>query len=113
MSSNSFIVRPVNDLKSNGFLDNYSMKAKREQDDDKLMVIKLFSCNYARDLLYSLSSRLEHSTFIKLRKTSNLFGYCLFDSGAFKAYKNRLYGPEETCLSFFKSTTTTIEDNHL
>ena len=51
MSSNFFIVRPVNDLKSNGFLDNYSMKAKREQVDDKLMVIKLFSCNYARDLL--------------------------------------------------------------
>ena len=26
------------------------MKAKKEQVDDKLMVIKLFSCNYARDL---------------------------------------------------------------
>jgi hypothetical protein len=27
------------------------MKTKREQVDDKLMVIKLFSCNYARDLI--------------------------------------------------------------
>ncbi len=29
------------------------MKAKREQVDDKLMVIKLFASNYARDLLYT------------------------------------------------------------
>ena len=28
------------------------MKAKRELDDDKLMVIKLFVSNYARDLIY-------------------------------------------------------------
>ncbi len=34
-----------------GFLDNYSMKAMREQVDDKLMVIKLFAANYARDLM--------------------------------------------------------------
>ena len=27
------------------------MKAKKEQVDDKLMIIKLFSCNYARDLI--------------------------------------------------------------
>jgi hypothetical protein len=27
------------------------MKAKREQVDDKLMVMKMFSCNYARDLM--------------------------------------------------------------
>ena len=27
------------------------MKAKREQVDDKLMVIKLFASNYARDLV--------------------------------------------------------------
>jgi hypothetical protein len=40
----------VNDLKSNGFLDNYSMKAKRKRVDDKLMIIKLFTSNYARDL---------------------------------------------------------------
>ena len=28
MSSNSFTVRPVNDLKSNGFLDNLSYESK-------------------------------------------------------------------------------------
>jgi hypothetical protein len=51
-SANSFIVRPAeNDLKSNGFLDNYSMKAtKREQVNDKLIVLKLLS-NYTRDLM--------------------------------------------------------------
>jgi len=27
------------------------MKAKREQDDDKRLIIKLFANNYARDLL--------------------------------------------------------------
>jgi hypothetical protein len=37
----------VNDLKSNGFLDNYSMKAKREQVDEEMMNIKLFAGNYA------------------------------------------------------------------
>jgi hypothetical protein len=41
----------VKDLKSNGFLDNYSMKAKREQVDEEMMIIKLFAGNYARDLL--------------------------------------------------------------
>jgi hypothetical protein len=30
------------------------MKAKREQIDGELMVIKLFASNYTRDLLYSL-----------------------------------------------------------
>jgi hypothetical protein len=51
-SANSFIVRPAeNDLKSNGFLDNYSMKAKREQVNDKLIVLKLFTSNYTRDLM--------------------------------------------------------------
>jgi hypothetical protein len=28
------------------------MKAKREQDDDKRLIIKLFANNYARDLIY-------------------------------------------------------------
>ena len=41
----------VNDLKSNrGFLDNYSMKAMKEQMNGELMVINLFTSNYARDL---------------------------------------------------------------
>ena len=53
MSSNSCTVIPVNDLKSNGFLDNYSMKSTKEQvNEDILMVIKLFASNYARDLYY-------------------------------------------------------------
>ncbi len=51
MLSNCCTVKPVNDLKSNGFLDNYSMKAKREQDNGDLFIIKLFSSNYAKDLL--------------------------------------------------------------
>jgi hypothetical protein len=32
-------------------LDNYSMKATKEQMDGELMVIKLFVSNYARDLI--------------------------------------------------------------
>ena len=51
MSSNCCTVRPVNDLKSSGFLDNPRMKSKKEQVEDKLMVIKLFGSNYARDLI--------------------------------------------------------------
>jgi hypothetical protein len=48
-SANSFIVRPAeNDLKSNGFLDNYSMKAKSGHFIEEMAVIKMFSCNYAR-----------------------------------------------------------------
>jgi hypothetical protein len=47
----------VNDLKSNGFLDDYSMKAKREQVENKLMVIKLFASNCARDLIYKIKMR--------------------------------------------------------
>ncbi len=31
------------------------MKAKKEQVNDKLMVIKLFGSNYARDLLYIIN----------------------------------------------------------
>jgi hypothetical protein len=30
------------------------MKAKREQVDEELLVIKLFASNYARDLLYEI-----------------------------------------------------------
>ncbi|MER5175401.1 MAG: hypothetical protein ABJB76_07820 [Candidatus Nitrosocosmicus sp.] len=29
------------------------MKARREQVDEKLLVIKLFAINYARDLIYN------------------------------------------------------------
>jgi hypothetical protein len=41
----------VNDLKSNGFLDNYSMKAKREEVDEEMMNINLFADKYAIDLI--------------------------------------------------------------
>jgi hypothetical protein len=62
-SANSFIVRPAeNDLKSNGFLDNYSMKAKREQVNDKLIVLKLLS-NYTRDLKTSYEYSYTYSIY--------------------------------------------------
>jgi hypothetical protein len=35
-----------------GFLDNLSYESKENRLMDKLMVIKLFSCNYARDLVF-------------------------------------------------------------
>ena len=40
----------MNDLKSNGFLDNYRMKAKRKRVNEEQMIIKLFASNCARDL---------------------------------------------------------------
>jgi hypothetical protein len=62
-SANSFIVRPAeNDLKSNGFLDIYSMKAKREQVNDKLIVLKLLS-NYTRDLKTSYEYSYTYSIY--------------------------------------------------
>ena len=52
MSPNSCAIKPENDLKSNGFLGiSRKIATKREQADDKLMVIKLFVSNYARDLI--------------------------------------------------------------
>ncbi len=41
------------------------MKANEEQIDEELMVIKLFSCNYARDLLYPVSLWINLNYFIK------------------------------------------------
>jgi hypothetical protein len=52
------------------------MKAKREQVDDELMVIKLFSGNYARDLFYSricllfISIDIQQSHIISEESTS-------------------------------------------
>jgi hypothetical protein len=37
------------------------MKATKEQVDDKLMVIKLFTSNYARDLICSLHLQLTYA----------------------------------------------------
>ena len=51
MSWNSFTVRPVNDLKSNGFLDNLSYESKERTVNGKLMVMNLFRGTYARDLM--------------------------------------------------------------
>jgi hypothetical protein len=42
---------PVNDLKSSGFWITSHRKAKREQVDEEMMIIKLFRSNCARDLL--------------------------------------------------------------
>jgi hypothetical protein len=40
----------VNDMKSCGFLDNYSMKAKGEPDDDERFIINLLHV-IMRDLI--------------------------------------------------------------
>ena len=42
------------------------MKARREQVDEELMVIKLFASNYARDLLYL---RLQNGDSIDIAKS--------------------------------------------
>ncbi len=51
MSSNCCTVRPVNDLESSGFLAKLSYEIKENKLVDKLMVIKLFGSNHARDLI--------------------------------------------------------------
>ena len=52
MSSNSFTVKPVNDLKSNGFFDSLSYENKeRTRIGAETNHIAVYS-NYARDLLY-------------------------------------------------------------
>jgi hypothetical protein len=45
------------------------MKAKRKRVDEEMMVIKLFSCNYARDLILN---RLFSKSFAAT-KVENLF----------------------------------------
>jgi hypothetical protein len=48
------------------------MKAIKEQVDEELLVIKLFSGNYARDLLYIKMSFLFYSiSIINLKKSFN------------------------------------------
>jgi hypothetical protein len=54
LSSNSLTVRPINDLESNGFWVTPRIKAKKEQIDDKRLVIKLFMNNYSRFLMRRL-----------------------------------------------------------
>jgi hypothetical protein len=56
MSSNSFTVKPVNDLKSNGFFDSLSYENKeRTRIGAETNHIAVYS-NYARDLLCCLNS---------------------------------------------------------
>jgi hypothetical protein len=56
------------------FWITYSMKSMKEQVDDKLMVIKLFSCNYARDLINNyLPSRRE---IVSVVRTSVIESNC-------------------------------------
>jgi hypothetical protein len=54
------------------------MNATREQVDDKLMVIKLFASNYARDLLYSMVTILihhnKHSCYMYITDLQNEYG---------------------------------------
>jgi len=51
MSSNSFTVKPVNDLKSNGFFDSLSYENKeRTRIGAETNHIAVYS-NYARDLV--------------------------------------------------------------
>lgn len=53
--SNSFIVRPVNDLKSAGFLTNLSYESKKERTViEELVIINLFADNYARPIDYQV-----------------------------------------------------------
>ncbi len=60
MLSDSPNVRPVNELKNNGFFWITShTKATKEQVDEELSIIKLFVSNYARDLLNGIG--IEHS----------------------------------------------------
>ena len=59
----------MNDLKSNDFLDNYSMKSKREQMDGELMVIRRFVSNYTRDLKYVL----VYIPFIQVKNDQKIF----------------------------------------
>jgi len=58
MSSNSFIVRPVNDLKRSGFWIICHRKAKKGHAIDELVIIKLFGSNYARDLIITIFDNL-------------------------------------------------------
>jgi hypothetical protein len=67
MLSNSCIVRQaVNDMKSNGFLDNYSMKAKGEPVDDKRLIIKLLQV-IMRDLIKQMFGEYVYSVRLKNR----------------------------------------------
>ncbi len=52
MSSNSFTVRPVNDLKSSGFLDNLSCESKERTGEGGTNDHKAVCSNYTRDLIY-------------------------------------------------------------
>jgi hypothetical protein len=68
MSSNSCTVKSVNDLKSNGFLDNFHKIAKNGHSIYELVIIKLFSINYDRDLLYILCSIVPHYIYYFLQQ---------------------------------------------
>ena len=49
------------------------MKATKEQDDEKLMVIKLFASNYARDLLKSRMKKKMKKHYLLLLKPLDYF----------------------------------------
>ena len=51
MPSNSSTIRPVNDLKSSGFMDNLSYESKEITEGDGTNGHKAVYSNYARDLI--------------------------------------------------------------
>ena len=55
MSSNSFTVRPINDLKSGGFMDNLSYESKERTEGEGTNGHKSVYSNYARDLINAYS----------------------------------------------------------
>ncbi|HEY6537081.1 MAG TPA: hypothetical protein VIY08_15000, partial [Candidatus Nitrosocosmicus sp.] len=61
-------VRPVNNLESSGFLAKLSYEIKENKLVDKLMVIKLFGSNYARDLDIQKIEQLVRNWFTNSTK---------------------------------------------
>jgi hypothetical protein len=68
MSSNSFTVKPVNDLKSNGFFDSLSYENKeRTRIGAETNHIAVYS-NYARDLITISMEEICFASIILLQE---------------------------------------------
>ncbi len=70
MSLNSCTVKPVKDVKSNGFLDSLSYESKKEEETDELLIITAVYSNYARDLDYE-EYNVTLTAFVGEPNTSN------------------------------------------
>jgi hypothetical protein len=66
MSSNSCTANPANDLKSSGFWIICHRRAIKGHVIDELILIKLFSSNYARDLWIKIKINLFYNTVVAL-----------------------------------------------